>query len=202
MSADVTAIVGGEPAARARCERVLEAMGIATAATPDAAAAGLLWFLDSAGIPDADTLPRLLAARTEEEAEIATGIAVDPAGAVIRWLAPTARSCDTQEMYAMLHRSRLPLVAAGADCLLVPRDLAVTAFGGAAERYGRLAGRVAVAELLAGHRGVIVPGARVTVDPAGAGPLRVRDLPDGLRAMRAGATVPRDLLNMVAPGLR
>jgi len=202
MSQRVTAIVGGTPTTRARCVEVLDGMSIATANDPQSAADGLLWFLSSAGIPDAETLPRLLAARSDESAEIVAGVAVDPGGAVIRWLAPTARGCDTATMYAMVSRSHLPLVAAGDECLLVPRDLAVAAFAGKAQRYGRLAARVAVSELLQEHRGVIVPGARVTVDPAAAGPLKVRDLPDGLRAIGAGATVPRDLLNMVAPGLR
>lgn len=202
MSEHVTAIVGGNPSARARCLEVLDGMSIATAADPRSAPDGLLWLLSSAGIADAETLPRLLAARSDESAEIATGVAVDPGGGVIRWLAPTARGCDTAEMYEMLSRSHLPLVAAGDDCLLVPRDLAVAAYAGKAERYGRLAARVAVSELLEEHRGVIAPGARVTVDPVDAGPLKVRDLADGLRAIGAGATVPRDLLNMVAPGLR
>jgi len=202
MSEQVTAIVGGTPAARARCLAALDQMAIATATDPQSAPDGLLWFLSSAGIADPETLPRLLAARVDESAEIVTGVAVDPRGAVIRWLAPTARGCDTAEMYAMVSRSHLPLVAAGDDCLLVPRNLAMTANAGKVERYGRLAARVAVSELLEEHRGVIAPGARVTVEPADAGPLKVRDLADGLRAIRAGATVPRDLLNMVAPGLR
>lgn len=168
----------------------------------EAAPEGLVWILSSGGTPGPGALAELLAAREEEGAEIAIGVAVDQSGAVIRWLAPTARSCDTVELYEMLSRSRMPLVAAGDECLLVPRDLALAAFAGKAERYGRLAGRVAVAELLRHGSGVIVPGARVTVDPASAGPLRARDLPNGLRAIGAGATVPRDLLNMVAPRLR
>ena len=121
----------------------------------EAAPEGLVWILSSGGTPGPGALAELLAAREEEGAEIATGVAVDQSGAVIRWLAPTARSCDTVELYEMLSRSRMPLVAAGDECLLVPRDLALAAFAGKAERYGRLAGRVAVAELLRHGSGVI-----------------------------------------------
>jgi hypothetical protein len=202
MSVGVTAIPGGPPAARARCERALAELSIPVAASVAAAPDGLLWLLSSGGVPDAGTLPLLLGAREEVGVELVSGVAADGSGSVIRWLAPTARKCDTAQMYEMLGRSRMPLVAAGTDCLLVPRDLALPALSGKEERYGRLAERVAVSEMLREHRGAIVPAARVTVDPGAAPPLRIRDLPAGVRAMRAGATVPRDLLNMVAPNLR
>lgn len=202
MTTAVTAIVGGPRAARARCEQALGALSVPTASDAGAAPDGLLWFLSSAGVPDADTLPRLLSARTEEEATLVSGVAVDGDGAVVSWLSPTARSCDTAEMYAMLARRRMPLIGAGTDCLLVPREHALRALAGKQGRFGRLAGQAAVSELLEQHRGVIAADAHVTVDLSTAPKLGMRDVPRGLRAVRAGVVTSRDLLNQVAPHLR
>lgn len=202
MSTRITAVVGGPAPARARCEQALASLSVDAVGDPAVAPDGLIWFLSSGGVPDAGTLELLLEARGAESAELVAGVPVDENGEVVRWLAPTARSCDTAEMYAMLARSRMPLMGAGADCLLVPRDLALPAFAGKSGRYGRLAARVAVGELLAAHRGVIEPRARVIIDTLGTERLGVRDVPAGLRAIRAGGAVPRDLLNMFAPGMR
>jgi len=179
---EVTAIAIGarsRPLPEAGLARVIEIAGLtdlkaaaARATTP------LVWLVDAAAAPFADTLPALL----EHTDAPAASLPVDSRGLPVETALGKIDDDDADTVLARIIEHRVPLRHTTVTSLLLERDLVAAVPPPDPQRFGRYADTEWTARVFARRPGMLVPASRVEFVPARAGsPLQA------VRVARSGA---------------
>jgi hypothetical protein len=183
---------GPDVVAAAEAQLVTVAALDAVTGAARAASTPLVWLLDAAAVPSADTL-RALAAHADVAA---VSVPVDAAGAPVEALLGRFADDDAALMLAEAARRRVPLRHAPLVSLLVERDVVAGLDPPRTGRFGRQAGVEWTARLFARRPGMLVPDSRVrTPEPARAAVLHA------VRLARDGVWSRGDLAREVRRGL-